>query len=244
VYSQGLACLASEPFCPYFDDFAHLAAHFPSLSAPAGAPDGAGTRLSHAVLWQLLEALGYDRGSVTRAAEAAVVQTILAAASGEQKGVRTEMALFEFAFALTANAELFLTDVSPVSFEAPIGIEREIKAALARDFLGLALVPRHNAFVDRIEETFAKPELKDLALFIAVVEFEIAELRRGGFRRVFPVAQGEDGPGTDADEMLAKYLAFNVAEQTEYYAKFVPVFDHYIEDLLDCKNQGAGCAVA
>jgi hypothetical protein len=244
LHSQGIASFAADPFCPHFDDFARLAAHVPSLSEPDDAPDGAGKRWSHAALWPVLESLGYDRGAIVRAAEAAIVQTIIAAASGEQRTTRAEIALFEFAFAMTANTELFLTDVSPVTFEAAIGVEGNVKGVVVRDFLALALLPRRSAFADRIEETFTKPELKDLGIFMNIVEFEIAELRKGGFRRVFPVAQEELLAKSEADEMLEKYIGFSAAEQTEYYAKLVPMFDQYIEDLLDCKNQGAGCAVA
>jgi hypothetical protein len=189
-------------------------------------------------LWPALEALGFERERIVRDVEAAVIDAILA---GEPQG-RSSAALLEFVFALDANSKIQLAAIASPDLDARMGGEHEVIQAVVRDFLNLALVPKRTPFAERIEEAFAKEELRPLARFVEAVELEIGEARRGGFRRIFP-ANGMQREG-ESDEALAKYAEFSEEEQTKFYGDMVPVFDQYIEDLLDCKNQGAACAVA
>jgi hypothetical protein len=181
-------------------------------------------------LWPALAAVGFDRAPIVRDVEAAVVDAVLA---GGPRG-RSSAALFEFSFELDVNSRVFLSAVAAAdSGECEVVI---------RDFLNIALVPQRTPFAERIEEVFAKTEFRPLARFVDALELEFAEARRGGFRRIFPTKEkSRDG---EADEALARYVALGEAEQAPFYAELVPVFDQYVEDLLDCKNQNPTCGVA
>jgi hypothetical protein len=197
--------------------------------------------------WPFAESLGYEPAKIKRSVTDAIIMVVMAARSQllERTKARCPSELFEFNILLDADGLIHLLGVTP----SP-QIDAGATPSLAGDLLNLTLIPKQNAFADRIEEAFVKKEKRELAAFITVVESEMSELQRGAFRRVYPTSDAVSAfekiftAATPFDKHLADYVVMEREQKEDYFRQQVPEFDDFIEDLLDCDNQRPACQVA
>jgi hypothetical protein len=203
--------------------------------------------MAFSAFWPFAESLGYQPVRIMRAVTDAIIMVVMAARAQlmEPRKSRCASELFEFNVLLDADGIIHVLGVTP----SP-QIDAVTTPSLAGDFLNLTLMPKQNAFADRIEEAFVKQDKRELAAFITVVESEMAELQRGAFRRVYPTLAAISAfekifvAPTPFDTHLADYVAMEREQKEDYFRQQVPQFDDFIEDLLDCDNQRPACQVA
>jgi hypothetical protein len=247
IYSNGLVRLAAERYCESYDDFTNLFAHLTNFSINKEnsefriTADGTGNKWSFEAFWPFLESLGYDSLKVRHDVEDAVVIVIMAGRPEliAQKNHRCSFEMYGFAVPIDADGQIHVLEVNLApALGVTSALDRRIKKPLVRDFLNLALIPERNATSEKIEEVFADPGMTELAKFIAVVELEVADQRRGGFQKIFPVPERilsfeKFMAPSKLDRAIGRYTLMSEVEKEQYFESMVPLFVHYLEDVVD-----------
>jgi hypothetical protein len=261
LYKNGLVRLAVDPYCAAFDDFGNLCAHLTNFSINKEnaefkvtnemSADGTGNKWSFEPFWPFLESLGFDSEKVRRDVEDAIVIVVMAGRQEmlDQKNHRCSFEMYGFDVLLDADGRIHVLEVniSP-ALGVTSALDRRVKTPLVKDFLNLALIPERSACSERIEEIFTNPEARDLARFIAVVEMEMAETRRGQFERIYPVPERVVSHrmylehSTDLDAAVARYVGMPEEKKESYFRRMTPVFEEYMRDLIG--SSWWSCAVA
>jgi hypothetical protein len=264
VYTNGLVRLAAEPYCPSFDDFENLCAHLTNFSinkknsefkvTDEASADGTGSKWSFEPFWPFLESIGYDPTKVKRDVEDAIVVVVMSGRKEllRQRNHRCSFEMYGFDILLDADGEIHVLEanISP-ALGVTSGLDRQVKTPLVKDFLNVSLIPKRSPCSERVEEVFESAELRELAQFISVVELEMSELHRGGFERIYPMADRIVSLGrylespTDLDRIVAKYVQQSERAKEAYFRKMAPVFQIYMRDLVGSNWWSEwGCNVA
>jgi hypothetical protein len=249
-------------YAPSFEDFTNLCAHITNFSINREnadfkvtddvAADGTGSKWSHVPFWPFLDSLGYDIGRIKNDIDGAVVTVIAAGRSSllAQKNHRCSFEMWGFDILLDADGRIHVLEVniSP-ALGTSSSLDLHIKAPLVTDFFNLALIPKANAFSERVDGIFGVAEKRELAQFVAVLEMELADEAKGAFRRIYPTVERAKTHAKFLDEVtvfdkaLARFLRMDAEKQMAYYRKMMSELDDYLEELLNCDNQTPQCNV-
>ena len=225
IYDNGLVRLATQPYEENIDDTELLTAHLTNFSINKDeegfkatddmAQDGEGSKWSHAPFWKWLEEQdGFDVPLIRRKIEDAIVQVIVAAHRKlkEQANARIAFEMFGFDVMIDKEQNVWILEanVTP-ALGTSSGLDMEIKAPLVMDYLNLAMIPREIEEGAKVDELMLTEDIKHerVRQFISVVEYEIAERRKGGFRCIFPTIERCAAFGEQMDSKTKNDIALN-----------------------------------
>jgi hypothetical protein len=223
LFDNGLVRLATQPYEEHAHNLEMLTAHLTNYhinkdqdNFAQGDEDGQGNRWSHAPFWPYLEALGADVPAIKAKIDDAAAEIMVAAAEPlrEQPNHRNAFELFGIDVMLDAEYNIHVLEVNVTpALGTPSALDMAIKAPLVSDFFNLALVPKKGELMRKVDALMLCVEGDQRGKdFIGAFEFEAAEERLGGFRRVFPTVERVElfaelmNPKSKNDEGLHGYL--------------------------------------
>jgi hypothetical protein len=248
MYDNGIVRIATQPYEENVANLDVLTAHLTNMSINKDAEgfrqtekieaDGTGNKWSHRPFWTWLETQGFDVDAIRGKIEDAIVQIVLAARTTllEQPNHRNAFELFGFDIMIDAEQNVYVLEgnVSPALGTAS-AIDQTIKTPLVVDFFNLALVPKRGEVMRKVDAlmmaTGGSQKAKD---FIAAWEFEVAETRLGGFKRLFPTIERATifekllTPASDANTGLIAYLNMSDEEKDAFLASGLDAWKEFL----------------
>jgi hypothetical protein len=203
LFNNGLVRLATQPYSEALETIDVLTAHLTNFSINRDQADfrqtedvegdGSGNKWSHTPFWPFLESQpGFDVPAIRRKIEDAFVVIILAAIQTfrEQENHRIAFELFGFDLMIDSDQNIYVLEVNVTpALGTSSGLDAAIKTPLVTDFFNLALLPRNTELMQTIDALMmASGTDQSVRDFVNAYEFERAEERLGGFRRIFPTA--------------------------------------------------------
>lgn len=254
VYNNGLVRLATEPYEIHKTNFSNLRAHLTNFSINKQSiefqatndisSDGQGSKWSHRPLWPFLASNGFDCQKIKNEVDD-LISIVLISACPElrkQKNNRCSFELYAFDILLDENGGVHLLEVniSP-ALGTSSKLDMFIKAPLVRDWLNIALIPIVDC--DNIKTALSVEKAfnglnRNLAQFLALCEFSIADERCGDFRRVFPsqnrIHMYNWMEMSDLDQALLNWLKMDDQSKEKYVNENADEYLQFCDDRLTC----------
>lgn len=241
LFDNGLVRLATKAYSENIENIEELTAHLTNFSINRDQEgfvatndiekDGTGNKWSHNPFWPLLESMGFNVPEIKRKIEDAFTQVIIAAHKTfkEQENHRNAFELFGFDVMLDNDQNIYILEVNVTpALGTSSELDRFIKMPLVKDFLNIALIPkiqceketqRVEDLMRNSEESADKKKLRDV---VSVCEYELAQMKEGGFHCIWPTPDRCKQMGelleakTENDEMLAKWISMNDEEKRAF----------------------------
>lgn len=203
LFDNGLVRLATEPYDSNHDDITNRSAHLTNFSINKEnenfhvtndlADDGKGNKWSHRPFWPWLAANGFNPEEIRSRIEDAFATTIIACRETfrRQHNIRESFELFGFDVMLAKDGDVHILEVnvSP-ALGTSSNLDMAIKAPLVKDLFNIALLPHPSEELDLIEGALSGPgKNQDIANAMAVIEYELAQRRLGGFHCIYPTKE-------------------------------------------------------
>ncbi|OHT07143.1 Tubulin-tyrosine ligase family protein [Tritrichomonas foetus] len=251
-YDDGLVRLATDKYFEHFNEISNLSAHLTNFTVNKENSqfkitddiknDGKGSKWSHKPFWPFLDSLLYDVDDIKNKIDDAIATIFISARDqlAQQKNHRCSFELYGVDVLLTVDGEIHILEVniSP-ALGTSSALDRHIKAPLVKDFFNISLIPTHTEIVDKFEESFNDSKLNDVSEFISICEYELAEERRGKFRRIYPTIERVKTFGqflekkTNLDKALEEWVMADKIQKEKILASKIPKLQEYLGDLFE-----------
>lgn len=235
VFNNGLVRLATEPYEENHDAIGNKSAHLTNFSINKEnehfhvtndlSEDGKGNKWSHVPFWPWIAEQGFNVEEIRNKINDAFVTTIMASREvfRKQDNQRESFELFGFDVILSKTGDIHILEVnvSP-ALGTSSNLDMAIKSPLVKDLFNIALVPQPSPEEEFVEELMLDRTDDKSCCAIAIVEYEMALRRLGGFTCIYPTKERIEShkkymfyPEFE-DEALEKWINYNDAEKQKY----------------------------